>query len=496
MKPLIIAIMVSAVALAAAGCTSEQEPPELVHIEGLGSLYFSNSGALEAQDAFLRGVLLLHSFEFGPATEAFREAQSVDPDFLLAYWGEAMTYNHPLWREVDVDKAHEALARFAVTREDRMVRATNPRERMYLEAVEALYGPGTKAERDKAYMEAMAELHRQYPDDDEATAFYALSILGSLNGERDFEVYARAARTVEPIFEKNPNHPGAAHYIIHSYDDPLHAEQALDAANAYSEIAPNAAHAQHMTTHIFVALGIWDRVVANNIRAMNVQNAERAAAGRKPIHCGHYSSWRHYGHLQLNQLEQAEALLDACYASVQEGGSRGEWAYFASMRALHIIDTEDWSLAGRWQAVPPATDRSNAPPGAAQSVATYHFSNMLAAIRRGDTAAARQMLTLVPDDLGGDKILRMELEGLLAIADGKVDEGISLLDKAVETEAGYPLMFGPPKIVKPTYELLGEELLRAGRIEEATQAFEKALARTPGRRVTVAGAEAVTAASA
>ena len=106
------------------------------------------------------------------------------------------------------------------------------------------------------------------------------------------------------------------------------------------------------------------------------------------------------------------------------------------------------------------------------------------------------MLTLVPDDLGGDKILRMELEGLLAIADGKVDEGISLLDKAVETEAGYPLMFGPPKIVKPTYELLGEESLRAGRFEEATQAFEKALARTPGRRVTVAGAEAVTAASA
>ncbi|NNF03880.1 MAG: hypothetical protein HKN17_05380 [Rhodothermales bacterium] len=468
---------------------SARPASDLTHVEGLGSIHFPNSGAPEAQDAFHRGVLLLHSFEYRDAAAAFSEAQQADSTFAMAYWGEAMTYNHPLWREVDVEAARETLARLAPTAEERAQLAGSHREQMYLAAVEALYGEGTKTERDSAYMNAMQALHEMHPEDDEARTFYALSVLGSLNGEREFETYERAADIAKPVFERNPNHPGAAHYIIHSYDDPQHAELGLEAAEAYSEIAPHAAHAQHMTTHIFVALGMWERVVENNIRAMETAFAAAAEYEREPPHCGHYSAWRHYGHLQLGEFDEAEALMDACYGVVEDGvASRGAWAYFADMRALHIIDTEDWALADHWTAEPPTFDVSNSPDGSVQPLTAYTFSNAFAAIRSGDAASARTLLERIPDDLGGDRVVRDELRGLLTFEDGDVDGGLAVLRDAAERESAFPLMFGPPTVVKPSWELLGEKLLDAGRNEAAAEAFGRQLDRTPGRRLTVRGA--------
>lgn len=482
--------LVVALAIFCTSCASTRVASDLVEIDGLGAISFPNSGDEVAQDAFYRGVLNLHSFEFGPANEAFREAQRLDPDFYLAHWGEALTYNYPLWRSVNLEKAREELSELAATPEERLAMAPTERERMYFEAVEALYGEGEKSERDAAYMEAMKRLHEAYPEDDEATTFYALSVLGSLNGERDYEVYGKAASIAQPVFERNPMHPGAAHYIIHSYDDPEHATLGLDAANAYADIAPEAAHAQHMTTHIFVALGMWERVVENNIRAMNTQNADRAAAGDPPNNCGHYSSWRHYGHLQLGELDEAEMLMDACYETVSSGdASRGSWLYFASMRSLHIIDTEDWSLAARWQAEPPVFDTGNNADGSVQGINTYQFGNAFAAMRRGDKSRATSILNKMDVKTGGDEVLTKELEGLLKISAGLTDEGLAILREAAEQEASFPMMFGPPEIVKPGYELLGEELYRAGRAEEAKEAYDKALQRTPGRKVTVQGSK-------
>ena len=210
----------AALLLLAVGCSpaaSEPEPDSTpyVHIEGLGSLHFPNSGAAQAQDPFLRGVLLMHSFEFEPAAEAFRAAQEADPDFALAYWGEAMTYNHPLWQEQDRDAALDALGRLGATPEERAAKAGTERERLYLEAIETLYAPtGSKTARDQRYMEAMRRLLEAYPEDDEARAFYALSILGSRDGSRDFATYMRAAATVQPVFDANPDHPGAARRML------------------------------------------------------------------------------------------------------------------------------------------------------------------------------------------------------------------------------------------------------------------------------------------
>ena len=225
---------------------------------GVGTVAFASSGAPAAQQDFLTGLAQLHNFEYGPAAELFKKAQQTDPGFAMAYWGEAMTYNHPVWMEQNISAARAALKRLAPDAESRLAKAKTEREKDYLRAVETLYGDGDKYARDDAYAEAMAELHRKYPDDVDGTAFYALSLLGTTHEGRDFAVYMRAAALLEPLLPAHQLHPGIAHYLIHSYDDPTHAPLGLRAARAYSKIAPTAGHAQHMCSHIFVAMGMWE----------------------------------------------------------------------------------------------------------------------------------------------------------------------------------------------------------------------------------------------
>jgi Tetratricopeptide repeat len=469
-------------AFAMSACqASTDASPSLTRVEGLGSISFENSGSAGAQEPFTRGVLLLHSFEFDRAAQAFRQAQEADPDFALAYWGEAMTYNHPLWREQDRDAALDALARLAGRPAERRRMAGTEREAMYLDAIEALYGEGEKTPRDIAYMGAMRRLAEAYPEDHEARAFYSLSILGSKGGSRDFATYVRAAAVAQPLFEANRDHPGAAHYLIHSFDDPVHAPLGLPAANAYSEIAPDAAHAQHMTTHIFVAMGQWDRVIANNIRAMSAQDAGRADRGLGPNACGHYSSWLHYGYLQAGQLSEAETLMDACDGRMSEDPSGGEVGYFVSMRARHLMDTEDWGLANRWTL--------GGASGPADLLTVDRITTAMAALKSGDASLARELVDRSTARQASVRLEITQLKGLLAIHDGRADQGIAWLREAAETEDALPFEFGPPRTAKPTYEALGEALLSLGRTEEAAAAFGRAVERTPGRTLAVRGLE-------
>ena len=453
---------------------------KLVHIEGLGRLSFPNSGNRAAQEPFVRGLLLLHSFEFEPAAEAFIEAQEADAGFALAYWGEAMTYNHPLWREKDPKAAKEALAKLAPSSKSRRERAATQREGMYLDALEALYADGSKETQDLAYMDAMQKLHETYPDDHEARAFYSLAILGSRNGSRDFATYMKAAAVAQPVFDANPNHPGAAHYIIHSFDDPVHAPLGLPAAKAYADIAPNAAHAQHMTTHIFLALGMWPEVISGNIRARDTQDGQLATRGRRPNLCGHYSLWLHYGHLMLGEATEAEALMDSCHGRMDEDPDRSERDYFLSMRAHHVLNTEDWELASRWTYDPIADEGR----------LSYDFTNTFAALRQGNAEPARRLSAEAGKLESPFHVLHLdELRGLVEIADGRPDSGISMLRSAAEAEDALPYAFGPPRVFKPTFELLGEELLRLGRRIESETAYRRANERNTGRTLSVRGLE-------
>jgi len=214
----------------------------------LGEISFPNSGAAEAQNSFIKGVLLLHSFEYGTSRQAFQEARRIDPNFAMAYWGEAMAWNYSIWGEQDRKAALGVLDLLGTTPEARRAKAPTDRERSYLSAVEMLYGEGDKAKRDSAYSGAMADLVRRFPDDMEARSFYALSLLGLTDTVRNTENYIKAAAVAEEVFAKNPRHPGALHYLIHAYDDPVHAPLGLRAARVYGSVARSASHAQHMPT--------------------------------------------------------------------------------------------------------------------------------------------------------------------------------------------------------------------------------------------------------
>jgi hypothetical protein len=194
-------------------------------IPGLGTATFATSThSPEAQTAFMRGLLLLHVFEYEDAAKAFQSAERIDPAFAMAYWGEAMTYNHPVWNQVDVSAGQAALRKLAPTPSARAAAIADARQRDYMATVEILYdGQGTKPERDARYATAMQRLAHVYRSDDEAQLFYSLALLGRSEGVRDVPVYLQAAAIAKSVFERNPDHPGAAHYWIHGMDDPAHA---------------------------------------------------------------------------------------------------------------------------------------------------------------------------------------------------------------------------------------------------------------------------------
>ena len=477
-----------------------------------GHVNFPNSGAPAAQTDFLTGLALLHDFEYPAAADAFRRAEAIDPGFAMAYWGEAMTFNHPIWMQQDLKAARDALNKLAPTPAARRAKAKTEREKGYFDALEILYGDGSKEERDFRYEDAMAKLYARYPDDVDAAAFYGLAILGTAHAGRDIATYMRAAGVLEEAWINHRDHPGLVHYLIHSYDDPAHAPLGLRAARIYAKIAPDAAHAQHMTSHIFLALGMWREVVQANIAAIADVDRVRKAAGKGPAPgCGHYPSWLGYGYLQLGQMDKARSAVASCRASVESQAAMDHpgmsmdpdtslTGSFANMRLRYLLDSGDWTgeIAG-W------TLPKNAGAGARLDFA---FARALGEIMQKHHDAARAAVAEL-EAIGrevadiktksGDpdptyrvrpEIFLLQARALLAEQDGDFAGAERLLLQAVGLEDKLPIAFGPPTIDKPSHEILGEFLLRRGRKDEAHAEFEKAIARTPGRRLTEQGFEA------
>lgn len=451
----------------------------------LGTISFPTSAPAPALAPFVRGVLFLHSFEYESAATAFREAQRVAPDFALAYWGEAMTYTHPVWNEQDAARARGVLARLGPTPAARRAKAPTAREQMYLDAVEALYGEGSKPRRDTLYANAMERLATAFPGDDEAQSFYALALLGLSQGVRDVPTYMRAGAIAQEVLGRNADHPGGAHYTIHAFDDPIHAPLGLRAARLYSKIAPAAPHAQHMTTHIFVAMGMWDDVVSQNIVAAGHDHDRWQA--------GHYTAWLGYGYAQQGRMDEARRHLERVRANYHRASRRGEDPSLLSMRAQYLINSERWSD-------PVAGWRLEAPGAGVVAQAIDAFASAYAAIRTGDRRRAEQHYaellkrakgSPVDDAYSGNTsvpdILSRQLRALLHLEEGKRDEAMASLREAARLEDAIPLEFGPPDVVKPTHELLGEVLLEFGQAGEAQREFVRALALAPGRARSLLG---------
>ena len=288
----------------------------------LGKIDFKNSGSVYVQEDFNTAVLLLHSFEYEEARELFQQVQKKDPGFPLAYWGEAMSYNHPIWAggEQDLVNSRLVLKKFGSTREERLAAINDDREKTYWTAIETLLGEGTKPVRDSQYSAKMAELSARYPADLEAKAFYALSLLGSTEGDRNVRTYIKAAAVAQEILAADPHHPGGLHYFIHSVDDPDHAPLGMAAAKIYGELIQGAEHALHMPSHIYAPLGLWQGVITANEKSWQA-NDEQAKANNRPPRIGkiHALLWLHYGYLQAGRYQDARRALDEVAQSVKDG---------------------------------------------------------------------------------------------------------------------------------------------------------------------------------
>lgn len=494
-----------AAALATAQSMShEHVQPAMPAGDRLGDVSFPNSGNAAAQAPFLRGLKLLHNFEYGPAAESFRAAEAADRNFALAYWGEAMTYNHPLWAEQDADAGRKALARLGATAQARAAKANTQRERMWLSAVETLYGTGTKDERDEAYADRMDALFAAYPNDLEARAFDALATMGRSHGTRDIAGYMKAAAMLEEVLPSHPTHPGVLHYLIHAYDDPAHAPLGARAAARYSVVVPDAGHAQHMVSHIFLALGDWPKVEQANVQAMKVVNAQRAARGKKPSSCGHYNAWLAYALDQ--QGKDSSGLIESCRqeafsdeASVRDntvlGASHNLISNWAEIAAQHGVDTGSWPKAPEGHAHLPGMARF-ALDYAALVAARHdprHAAVRLETLRKDRAIIAAAMPNEWPDDHETMPWLDRAVaqgEAIVLLAEGRTKEGLQVLRKAAEAETALPPPFGPPVLQKPSYELLGDELLTMGRKEDAAAAYKRALSAAPNRRLSTLGLQA------
>ena len=483
-----IALIISALSLNAAAQQSQ-----------LGKVIFPTSGSQPAQVHFLRGLAALHSFWFEEALDEFRESTKIEPDYVMGYWGEAMAYNHPLWAEQDTEAARKTLAKI------KDISKISARERAYVEAVRALYGEGDKLARDKAYSAAMEKVYRDFPDDLEAACFYSLSLLGTVRpGDKGFRRQALAGAIALDLYRKNPDHPGAAHFIIHSFDDPEHAILALPAARRYAEIAPEAHHARHMPAHIFLQLGMWPEAAASNESAWAVSDAwvkrKGLALSARDYHSLH---WLAYVYLQQGRFSKAEQLLPM---NRKDGVGR----YNEDMTAAFVVETERWDLAAKLfssdsepaggemaghaahnapSATPARGQRSQSLPSFIRGFAAAKTGAPEAARFIAELQAARKQISEKGDAYAAKSAEIKELEVSAAAAASKQNytEAVEIMRRATALEEEMSPPSGPPSLIKPSHELFGEILLSANRAKEAAEQFGIALLRQPNRARSLLG---------
>jgi tetratricopeptide (TPR) repeat protein len=479
-------------------------PP--IHSQELGSITFPNSGNAAAQAPFLEGVKSLHSFQFDEAAVAFQRAQKADPTFAMAYWGEAMSHNHPLWAQQDEKAAKAILEKIAPTPEARQAKAKLPKEKAFLKAIDILYyAPGDKLARDMAYSDALASMHAMWPDDHEVATWYALSLLGTVRpADKGFRRQALAASIAEKVFKENPKHPGAAHFIIHAFDDPDHAPLALSAARSYAGIAPAAAHALHMPSHIFVQRGMWEDVRKSNIAAYKSATELNArmklAEGREDFHT---LGWLEYANLMLGNIDEAKQNVEWAKAAADRNpGNAGIRNGWLGMRARLILETEKWEKISL--DMPPAagaTDAHATMPGMANmappSNNTWTFIAGYSAAKLGDLATAERAIAMLrgarekaegganPYSGRSIAILEKQVAALVSNARGQKDEALKLAKEAMDIELALSAPSGPPDPIKPAPEFYGELLIEAGKHAEAVAALELSLQRTPNRTPSV-----------
>jgi len=457
-------------------------PPDGTVATQLGQVNFPTSCAAAAQPLVETGVALLHSFQYEQAGQTFSEAAQRDPKCALAYWGKAMTHYEQLWEfpsKRSLKHGAEEIQRAQTAG------ASTERERGYIAAAAAFYLADAKlseTQRVQAYSAAFADLHKKQADDVNAAAFYALSLV-ALAEQQEVDVQANrnaAIAILEPLCRNAPANPGPAHYLIHATDTPEFAPQGLEAARAYSKIAPDSSHALHMPSHIFVRLGLWQESISSNIAA-SASAAKATQEHRSPPHYQfHALDFLNYSYLQSGQeskaremVKELESVPGADHESIAE-----HQAWFVARNAS---ESHRWKEAA---ALPiPQVPRES-------QESTYRV-RAIAAARLGDAAAARQNLAKFVEisteeqrksshhkDKAPDKSVgQMEVEAWVALAEGKADEAVKTLRSASDREESD----GVDSLAMPAREMLADMLLELKRPSEALTEYKAALKNSPNR---------------
>ncbi len=305
-----------------------------------GVLDFPVTGNSECRRLFVTGMLQLHSFQYDDAHETFQAAAKADPRCAMAHWGDAMAYSHPIWGEEEPKLAQAALARVQNERELR------PTERAHLAAARALYGSGDIGARHQAWLQETGRALRAFPADDELALQHALALMATSERFRNTGRLMQAAAIAMDVFQRKPNHPGAAHYFIHACDTPDHAVLALPAARKYARIAPASSHARHMPSHIFVQLGMWSDSAASNedAWAASEQWATRRKLGQADRDY-HTYSWLGASYLELGQVSRARAVLDDIARRMKQDDRADIRFNYSALARKYLADTGRWSEA-------------------------------------------------------------------------------------------------------------------------------------------------------
>ncbi len=467
--------------LVAAGATAahDEDKPS----GGLGKVKFQNSCSPAVQKKLQDAVAMLHSFFYTAATSAFEDVGREDQRCAIAAWGYAsILMNNPLGG-TGASAKDAPLAQGAIDK-GRAMNAKTQRERDYLEAVAAYYdnfANRTERERQLSRAAAYEKLAAKYPKDDEAQIFYALYLAGTqLQSDQTYAAYLKAAAILEKQFKKHPDHPGVAHYLIHSYDAPPIAKDGVPAARRYAKIAPDAPHALHMPSHIFTRVGAWSDSVATNRRSATV-----AQKSNEPDEATHALDYMTYANLQLARDSEARKAIDEAQEVKGFNPARFTAPYaLAAMPARFAVERADWRAAAQLE---PRQDKY------AFTVAMTHFARALGAARSGDAASAQkdvERIAALGDELKAAKntywaneveVMRLSSTAWTTLALGRIDEALAAMRQAADLEDKSEKHIVTPARLLPARELLGDMLLELKRPVEALKEYEASQKREPNR---------------
>jgi hypothetical protein len=475
-----IAVVVTAGAL---GQSALAAPPE-----DLGKVHFETSCKADAQQHFDQAMLYQHSFWYRASQRSFEDALKADPECGIAYWGIALSL---LYNPHVAPPAKNLAEGAAALERGKASSVMTQRERDYIDALGAMYADYDKVDhrtRVLAYLKAMEQLAQRYPDDDEAQIYYALALnVAASPSDKTYANQLKGAAILEKIWTRQPEHPGIAHYLIHLYDTPALAEKGLAAARRYAKVAPAAAHAQHMPSHIFTRLGYWQESIASNIESARV--AKEAADFHDQLHSMDYLV---YAYLQLGQDGKAKAVLDNMngVTGFTETFLPGPYALAVSP-ARYAVERGDWKAAAELQVRP-------SPLANVQAIT--HFVRALGAARSGNPEAAKidiARLAELRDKLRDAKdgywseqveIQRQVATAWVLYAEGKRNDALNAMSAAADAEDKTEKHPVTPGVPKPARELYGVMLLDSGNAGEALTAFEATLKKEPNRLGAYAGA--------